>query len=113
MPNHQGHPVYLATAYNNDLRVDCVPSVAAGHVRVDDVHLPLVLGRHRDVVVDVARHFLNVAMLRFQTTKLNLYHFVMGVYSLRHPKNKIFCIVFLTCYANRWSDTAATVQPHW
>ena len=54
-----------------------MPSVAAGHVRVDDVNLPLVLGRHRDVVVDVARHFLNVEMLRFQTRKLNLYRNAM------------------------------------
>ena len=27
---------------------------------VDDVHPPQVLGRHRDVVVDVARHFLHL-----------------------------------------------------
>ena len=47
----------------SDLRVDGVPSVAAGHVRVDDVHLPEVLGRHRDVVVDVARHLLHLKKL--------------------------------------------------
>ena len=38
--------------------------VVGGHLAsglsVDDVHPPQVLGRHRDVVVDVARHFLHL-----------------------------------------------------
>ena len=40
--------------------------VLGGHLAsglsVDDVHPPQVLGRHRDVVVDVARHFLHLVV---------------------------------------------------
>ena len=43
--------------------------VLGGHLAsglsVDDVHPPQVLGRHRDVVVDVARHFLHLVFFFF------------------------------------------------
>ena len=42
-----------------------MPPVAARHVRVHDVHLPEILRRHRDVVVDVARHLLKDKWIDF------------------------------------------------